>query len=347
MTGWYSIVPAGAVAIGNLTPVGQNSGQVGCRWPPNGHQLAACLQLPKNCQLWGPFWHWSSRPNEIYLTLPQTTYYLETERPNLERLPSRIFRSQWQEGRWQVKPNLAHQNPINAGGEFLLRGTYFSGFWQRKELRDPPLIPVSQVWQTLNLSHNRRQNYRVVDEGGFFAEMVTFMQPGWSILVKIIGNYTPPQSGCLGAGATPVAINPVPRIRDKWLDSASEQPQGAVLLTGALWRAKPKLDPKKPKLNPVSVPYPTFSNGSRVVAYAAEAGVPWQSWKSVEHRHSDRKQISVLTPGEWLTPAGAVYLWGANNPVTKSEPLKNPDNAPDYLKRFNHWALGYGHLWLF
>ena len=188
--------------------------------------------------------------------------------------------------------------------------------------------------------------------------MATLMQPGWSILVKIIGDYIPPRSGCLGAGATPVAINPLPKIRDKWLNSAPEQPQGAVLLTGALWRKEPKLDPEpkidpeskldpKPKLDPVSVPCPTFSNGSRVVAYAAEAGIPWQSWKNVKHRHNKQKEISVLTPGEWLTPAGAVYLWGENSPVSKSEPLRNPDKAPDYLKRFNHWALGYGHLWLF
>lgn len=338
MSGWYSLVPAGGVALGNLTPVGQNSGQVGYRWPPNGHQLAACLRLPRNCQIWGPFWHWSSQPYEIYVTLPQTSYYLEADRPNLDVLPKRIFRSQYREERWQVKSEHQQQNIVNIGGEFLIRGTYLSNFWQRGELRKPPLIPLSQVWQPLTLSHNRRDNYQVPDEGGFFAEMATVMQPGWSILVKIWGDYTPPEAACLGAGSTPVAINPLPRIRDEWLDSRPDKSQGAILLTGALWQEKPQ---------PLSIPYPTFADGSQVKAHAAETGIPWQSWKHVQHRQNQQQKISVLTPGEWLTPAGAVYLWEANSSIRKSEPLRNPPDSKKEFKRFNHWALGYGHLWLF
>ncbi len=92
---------------------------------------------------------------------------------------------------------------------------------------------------------------------------------------------------------------------------------------------------------PVSLPYPDC----KVKAYAAEEAIPWQSWKKVPPRKkssgsndsSNNKKVKVLTPGEWLTPAGAVYLW-QDAPIQQSGPL--PDD-------YHRDALGYGHLWLF
>ena len=340
MTGWYSLVPAGAISLGNLTPVGQNSGQVGCRFPPNGHHLAACLRLPTNCQLWGAFWHHVSRPNDIFITLPQTTYCLEGDLEAENKLPSKIFRSQWREGRWQVKSGHQQQNPVSLGGEYLIEGCSFRSFWNMGRLKifSGELVPISQVWQSLTMTHNSRDNYVVKDEAGFFAEMATFMTSGWSILVKIIGDYTPPKYGCLGAGATPVAINPLQDINDDWLDARPEKTQGAVLLTGALWQKQDR---------PVSIPYPIFHDGGETIAYAAETAIPWQSWKKITLRGRENKRVQTLTPGEWLTSAGAVYLWGERCPVKQSEPLRDDPNAKREAKRFNNWALGYGHLWLF
>jgi hypothetical protein len=110
-----------------------------------------------------------------------------------------------------------------------------------------------------------------------------------------------------------------------WLSAECPNSTGAVLLTGALWQ---KQNWKR------SVPYPS----SAIRAYAADTGIPWQSWKKVRDRHRPEQQVSVLTAGEWLTPAGAVYLWDGAAPVQQSGPL------PD---RFQRHVLGYGHLWLF
>ncbi|WP_414582400.1 hypothetical protein [Scytonema sp. PCC 10023] len=319
MTGWYAITPAGTVAIGNLTPIGQNSGQVGCRWPPNGHQLAACLSLPKDCQLWGPFWYFG---RDIYVTLPLLVYRLVSPEP----IPKEIFRIQWRDEQWRVRPEHQGKEIEIVGGRYLIRGNSLKTFWKTGQLRDAPL--QEPPWKTLTLSHNSREDFQVKDEGGFFAEMTTLMNPGWSILVKVIGNYTPPDSNWsfLGAGGTPVVITPV-RVMDSWLEAECPNATGAILLTAALWQ---KGNDK------VSIPYPPPHEG--IKAYAAETGVPWQSWKRVRDRHDQEKRVQVLTPGEWMTPAGAVYLWEGVAPLQKSAPL--PDN-------FNRHVLGYGHLWLF
>lgn len=66
-------------------------------------------------------------------------------------------------------------------------------------------------------------------------------------------------------------------------------------------------------------------------------GVPWQSFKFIRHPKSGEPR-RVLTPGEWLTPAGAVYLWDDLAPSQRSGPLTDP---------FHRHVLGYGHLWLF
>ncbi len=319
MTGWYSITPAGPVAIGNLTPVGLNSGQVGCRWPPNGHHLAACLNLPKDCQLWGPFWY---SGQDIYVPLPQPVYTLDTKREHIP--PQNIYRLQWHEQHWQVQPEHRDKEIEMVGGRYLIPGNSLKHFWKAGKSTSPSLQQLP--WSTLTLSHNSREDFQVKDEGGFFAEMTTLMHAGWSILVKAIGEYTPPTWSILGAGGTPVAIAPVRRNWD-WLEAECPNATGAVLLTGALWQ---KQQLKR------SVPYPSGA----IQAYAADTGVPWQSWKKVRDRHQPEQQVSVLTPGEWLTPAGAVYLWDrvAPAPVQKSGPF------PDSYQRY---VLGYGHLWLF
>lgn len=315
MTGWYSITPAGTVAIGNLTPVGQNSGQVGCRWPPNGHQLAACLNLPGDCQLWGPFWYFR---RDIYVTLPLPVYRLASH----DKIPQEIFRLQWRDECWQVRSQHQGKEIEVIGGRYLIRGNSLKTFWQTGQLKNRQLQELP--WQTLTLSHNSREDFQVKDEGGFFAEMTTLMQPEWSILVKVIGDYTSPGWSFLGAGATPVAIASV-RVMDDWLAAECPKATGAILLTAALWQ--------KGNLK-VSCPVPPVP----IKAYAAEPGVPWQSWKRVKDRHDPNKRVQVLTPGEWMTPAGAVYLWDGDAPVQKSAPLPDP---------FHRHVLGYGHLWLF
>ena len=334
MTGWYRITPSGAVAIGNLTPVGQNSGQVGCRWPPNGHHLAACLALPRYCQIYGPFWHWHQYADEIYVPLPQTVYCLKQIEPN--QIPQEIFNSQWNETQqtWSVRPE--HQEELSdvclIGGEYLILGRLLANLWNKGFLSLKSLIPVDSVWQSLLLTHNSREDYLVKDEAGFFAEMATLMQPGWSILVKIISsaekqNYQPPSWGCLGAGSIPVAINPIPELDDWWLTPTVDNPRGAVLLTGALWQKGQKR---------ISLPYPNLKSPHAIKAYAASEPVAWQSWTTIKRPH--RGQAQRLTPGEWLTPAGAVYLWSGKSPINKSIPYPDP---------YHRDALGYGHLWLF
>jgi len=321
MTGWYTITPAGAVAIGNLTPVGQNSGQVGCRWPPNGHHLAACLKLPRDCQLWGPFWYWEENQS-IYVTLPLPVYSLVSS----DKIPKQIFRMQWHNEQWQVRTEHQGEEIEIVGTRYLISGSQLKVFWKsgqltvkNAELKEPP-------WTTLTLSQNSREDFRVKDEGGFFAEMTTIMNSGWSILVKVIGNYTPTSKwGVLGAGGTPVVITPNQRISDEWLDPQCPNPSGAILLTAALWQKGS---------DKVSIPCPPFS----IQGYAADMGVPWQSWKRVRDRRNPDQWVQVLTPGEWITPAGAVYLWNGTSPLQKSAPL------PDI---FNRHVLGYGHLWLF
>jgi len=326
MTGWYKIIPTGPITIGNLTPVGQNSGQVGCRWPPNGHQLAACLNLPSQSQLWGPFWEYKS---EFYVPLPLPVYTLDLNiaSPNL---PRNLYRMQWTNTeQWQVQPEHQGKDIEVIGGQYLIPGNTLQLFWQEQKLMfksgtapDNLLQPLP--WSSLTLSHNRRQDFQVVDEGGFFAEQTTLMAPGWSILVKIIGDYQPPDWGILGAG-TPVTMSPIQEKNNwQWLTASCPQPQGGILLTAALWQQPGRK---------ISVPKPPGVKG-----YAAEMGIPWQSWKKVRDRKDPNRRVSVLTPGEWMTPAGAVYLWEGTPPVSESGP---------YPDAFHRDALGYGHLWLF
>ena len=73
-----------------------------------------------------------------------------------------------------------------------------------------------------------------------------------------------------------------------------------------------------------------------IKAYAASEPVPWQSWTTIKRPNRGKPQR--LTPGEWLTPAGAVYLWSGTSPINKSIPYPDP---------YHRDALGYGHLWLF
>ncbi len=327
MSGWYSITPAGTVAIGNLTPVGQNSGQVGCRWPPNGHHLAACLNLPSNCQIWGPFW-WYAGETDIYVTLPLPVYRLESK---TEELPQEIFRLQWRDQQWQVRSEHQTQPIEIIGGKYLISGYILKVFWQAGKFKNPLLKKFP--WETLTLSHNSREDFQVKDEGGFFAEMTTLMLPRWSILVKVIGDCTLPDWGFLGAGGTPVAIAPVKEVKDNWLTVDCTKSTGAVLLTGALWQRN-DMSSATHCDRQVSCPVPPFP----IKAYAADTGVPWQSWKRVRDRHDPEKRVSVLTPGEWMTPAGAVYLWEGTVPLLKSEPVRDS---------YNRHVLGYGHLWLF
>ncbi|MCB8788991.1 type III-B CRISPR module-associated Cmr3 family protein [Planktothrix agardhii] len=340
MTGWYTITPSGPITLGNLTPVGQNSGQVGCRWPPNGHQLAACLfaNSPKitqfKRQLLGPFWCYQE---EVYFTLPQTIYY-EPSKQNSDKNkpPTSLFRMQLQENQlrekqWSVQSKHEQKDVEMLGGQFLidregLQDLCKKKYWSRngEQLQELP-------WETLTLSHNRRgDDFQVLEENGFFAEMTTLLKPGWSILVKIIGedyNYRTEANSFLGAGATPITIQPIDLDLD-WLEADCPDATGAVLLTAALWQKNNK--------HKVSVPYPPCS----LKAYAAENGIPWQTWKKVKDRNDPKKTVPVLTPGEWMTPAGAIYLWEGFPPISKSGPFPNPD---DYKRD----VLGYGHLWLF
>lgn len=324
---WYSISPAGTVAIGNLTPVGQNSGQVDCRWPPNGHQLAACLNLPTDCTLWGPFWYLSD-PGRIYVTLPLPVYELQRspQQKQKQQIPPEIFRMEWEGDRWQVQTQHRDDQIEVVGGRYLISGTTLQQLWRDGSRKQPDLREFP--WQKLTLSHNSRQDFQVKEEGGFFAEKTTLMDPGWSILVKIIGNYDLQERlpeapwSFLGAGSTPVSIKPQ-TIDAPWLDGKSQsfQGTGAVLLTGALWVQS---------RNCLSIPYP---DNVAIKGYAAEVGIPWQSWKKGKNRPT-----ASLTPGEWMTPAGAVYLWEEQAPLETSAPL------PD---QYNRHCIGYGHLWLF
>ncbi|MGY2779716.1 hypothetical protein ACVW0B_001623 [Thermostichus sp. MS-CIW-23] len=313
---WLTLTPAGPLSLGNLTPVGQNSGQVGCRWPPNGHQLAACLGLPSSARLWGPFWHSLASPRSFYVPLPLPVYALDEGKDKLER----VFRLQEVGGYWQ--PRSEHERkPIQVvGGSRLISGVGLRSLWRDGTVEGRELVELP--WRTLTLSHNSRQDYQVREEGGFFAEMTTLMDPGWSILVGILGEYEPPRWGTLGAGGMPVAIQPVKLIGWEWLGEECKGATGGVLLTGALWSKQT-----------YSVPCP-----EGVRAYAAETGVPWQSWKKVKDRKDPGRRVAVLTPGEWLTPAGAVYLWQEGSPIQKSGPMPDP---------FHRDALGYGHIWLF
>ncbi|MCS6782533.1 MAG: hypothetical protein NZ821_08050 [Gloeomargarita sp. SKYB31] len=319
---WLSLTPAGPLSLGNLTPVGQNSGQVGCRWPPNGHQLAACLQLPASARLWGPFWHrWGQR--ELYVSLPLPVYALDDGK---DAVPAEVFRLQNVDGYWQPRPE--HQGqPIKAvGGSYLVSGVGLRLLWRAGKLKVTHDELVTLPWQTLTLSHNSREDYQVKEEGGFFAEMTTLMEPGWSILAGILGDYEPPEMSTLGAGGMPVVVQEVklPQAAWQWLGETCERATGGVLLTGALWSS-----------GTYSQPYP---QGVSLRGYAAEMGQPWQSWKRVKDRRNPSQQVSVLTPGEWLTPAGAVYLWQEPPPVQHSGPWPDP---------FHRDALGYGHIWLF
>lgn len=320
MTGWYAIHPSAPISLGNLTPVGQNSGLVGCRWPPNGHQLAGCLDLPSNCQIWGPFYNFG---RDLYLPLPLPVY--TTDEIKEQESPKNLYRMRYENG-WQIRSEHEEKQVEVIGGQYLMRANDFRSFWRsgkwESSSNKSSLIPLP--WETLTLSHNSRENYQVKEEAGFFAEMTTRLKSGWAITVKIIGDYEPPAESALGAGRTPVIIKRLDREWN-WLGDSCENATGAVLLTGALW--------EHPSAKS-SVPYPNLP----IQGYAADSPVPWQSWKRVPDRNNPEKKTHTLTPGEWLTPAGAVYLWEGESPVTKSGPLQDP---------YYRHALGYGHLWLF
>lgn len=322
---WFSITPSAPITIGNLTPVGQNSGQVGCRFPPNGHHLAGCLNLPTNCQLWGPFW-WKFP--SLYVVLPQTIYTVDVDRGTLA-LPDNFYRMQWVSGQWQVQPQHQEQPIELIGGRYLIEANTLKSFWHQghwNSNQDLALLP----WTHLTLSHNSREDYQVKDEGGFFAEMTTLLDPEWAIVVKIKGDYTPPVWSSLGAGGTPVVIQSERRgQRYDWLggpvDNTTGDSTGGILLTGALWQQGTQKS---------SIPYPNLP----IKAYAADLPIPWQSWTKVKTRHHPNQKMQVLTPGEWLTPAGAVYLWEDKSSLFQSGPLSDV---------YHRDALGYGHLWLF
>ena len=316
---WYAIHPSGPITLGNLTPVGQNSGLVGCRWPPNGHQLAACIQLPPDSQMWGPFW---SFRDDLYLPLPLPVY--TTSEIKDGKIPENLYRMTDGENGWQVRPEHQEQEIEVIGGQYVIQASAFRAFWQEGKFDRSPLPIKNLPWETLTLSHNSRENYEVKEEGGFFAEMTTLLKPHWSIALKLIGNHTPPTDTFFGAGATPVVIKPLNRKWD-WLGDRCENATGAVLLTSALWEQP---------TGKTSLPYPNLP----IKAYAADSPLPWQSWKYVKDRNNTQQQVRVLTPGEWLTPAGAVYLWEGESPVKTSGPLSDS---------FHRDALGYGHLWLF
>jgi len=321
MNDWYSITPTGPITLGNLAAVGQNSGRVGCRWPPNGHHLAAALDLPKSAQLWGPFWF---NGVNLFVPIPQTVY--TTDKLKDSDLPKSLYRMQWLDGHWQIRPEHQGAKTVEQlGGRFLLRTQDLEQLWKQGKLTSTNYLQPLP-WQTLTLSHNHRENYQVKEDGGFFAEMTTLLTPGWSLLVRILGGYTPPTRSSLGAGRTPVVITAVDRPHTSWASLGAPWPDatGAILLTGALWSNS---------TDKCSLPYPSQA---QPLAYAADLGQPWQTWKFIKKPKQGTAR-SVLTPGEWLTPAGAVYLW-ETAPVQKSGPMRD---------RFHRDALGYGHLWLF
>jgi|GEM_PF-1278194 CRISPR-associated protein (Cas_Cmr3) len=325
---WYTITPAGTLTLGNLTPVGQNSGQVGCRWPPNGHQLAAALNLPTSAQLWGPFWLYD---RNLYLSLPQGVYTdtpLTGKTENNASKSINLHRMYWQQETqtWQVQRKHQGADIEQVGGRFLISSQDFQQLWKQGSLQTTGLQP--QPWQTLTLSHNRREDYQVVEDGGFYAEQTILLEVGWSLLVKVLGQGTPQTHGTLGAGRTPVVIRSVTGTQtQRWefLGEDCSDADSAVLLTGALWS---NTEAK------TSLPYPP---DAEPIAYAADLGQPWQSWKQMHDKNTGGLR-SRLTPGEWLTPAGAIYRWENQAPTQRSGPLKDP---------FNRHVLGYGHLWLF
>ena len=317
MIQWYQIFPTGPVSISNFAPVGQNSGQVACRWPPNGHHLAACLQLPQNCQLLGPFWH---RGHSVFVTLPLPVYKFLDDSNTFYR---QQYNAQLQG--WEVQAQHQGQKIEVVGGRYLISDKSLQSLWQYGKVAKDHIYTLP--WQTLTLSHNRRENFEVVDEGGFFAEMTTLLSPEWSLLVGIQGNCQPPKMGTLGAGGTPVVIHPYTYPGDGWLTQDCPDADGAVLLTGALW-ANANTSQR------LSIPQPPVT----LRGFAADSGQPWQTWKTVKDRSDSQKRVRVLAPGEWLTPAGAVYLWSGQSPVRRSGPYPDP---------WHRDALGYGNLWLF
>jgi hypothetical protein len=277
--------------------------------------------------MWGPFWY---QQNRLYVTLPQIVYTTEVKR---ETVPQNIYCLQWDQSKslWQKQPNHQNQEIEIIGNSYLIEINQLKTLLKEQKLEIKPENLKPLPWETLTLSHNSREDYQVKDEGGFFAEMTTLLSVNWSIAIKIIGDYTPPEWGCLGAGGTPVKITPLDSRRaEKWdiLGENNPQATGAVLLTAALWQ--------KPH-HKTSLPYPPIP----LKGYAANLGIPWQSWKKVPHRdfrEDNSKKVQVLTPGEWVTPAGAVYLWEASSNITQSGPFEDP---------YNRHVLGYGHFWLF
>jgi hypothetical protein len=236
-----------------------------------------------------------------------------------------LYRLLEEEGYWTCQSQ--HEGgPIKiVGGSLLISVQELRILWHDKHLQVQEGTVIRPPWRTLTLSHNSREDFQVKEEGGFFAEMTTLLDPGWSILVGIRGDYTPPEWTTLGAGGTPVVVQAVSLMKSawKWLMDPCPNSTGGVLLTGSLWGK-----------GSYSYPCPD----ARIRAYAAETGQPWQSWKRIKDRSDPNRRVQVLTPGEWLTPAGAVYLWDGDAPMEQSGPLPDP---------FHRDALGYGHLWLF
>ncbi|WLT40401.1 hypothetical protein NON20_24270 (plasmid) [Synechocystis sp. B12] len=163
---WYRIVPTGPISISNLAPVGQNSGQVAVVGPPMAIIIAACLQLPKSCQLLGPFWHQDGAlRGKVFVPLPLSVYQLVNLDSNWSGF---LYRQQYnpQLKGWEVQPAHIDEEIDVVGGRYLIQDKSLRDLWQQKQLRIGSDI-VSLPWQTLTLSHNRRENFEVVDEGGF------------------------------------------------------------------------------------------------------------------------------------------------------------------------------------
>ena len=214
------------MAIGNLTPVGQNSGQVGCRWPPNGHHLAGCLGLPQRAQLWGAFLvqrHHplcAGAPNGLCpARIPTQPSPVGRRRP-----PQDIFRLQWREGYWQPLPQHQGQDIELLGDRYLMPINSLRDFWPRYQSTTAQLVHLP--WQTLTLSHNRRKDFQVVEEGGFFAEMTTLMNPGWSLAVRLMGDFYPTPAGApWGPGARRWSSTPCGSRGIGWATPAPMPPE--------------------------------------------------------------------------------------------------------------------------
>ncbi len=138
-----------------------------------------------------------------------------------------MYRLLWDDvaGMWSKQPEHEKQEIEVIGGRYLISTQALKSFWQSGKFPRSPLPLQKLPWETLTLSHNSREDFQVKDEGGFFAEMATYLHPGWSILVKVIGdNEETPRLSTLGAGGTPVAIKKVEKPLKSW-EQIGEAPE--------------------------------------------------------------------------------------------------------------------------